>query len=115
MIGRDGETSQVIDTLLHKSPPRIAILGAGGMGKTTLALSVLHEPAIVDRYPTRYFVSCEGTPTKLSVIIEIADALRIPPENRDARLLDSVLSAFPEHSLLCLDNLETIWDDEAAR
>ncbi|KAG6855894.1 hypothetical protein H0H87_009605 [Tephrocybe sp. NHM501043] len=115
MIGRDEEKSRVIDTLLNKSPARIAILGAGGMGKTTLALSVLHDPAIVDRYPSRYFVSCEGTPTKLSVIVEIADALRIPRESRDARLLDSILSVFPKDSLLCLDNLETIWDEEAAR
>ncbi|KAG6855206.1 hypothetical protein H0H87_006844, partial [Tephrocybe sp. NHM501043] len=115
MVGRDEEKSRVIETLLHKPPARLIILGAGGMGKTTLALSVLHDPVIIDRYPSRYFVSCEGTPTKLSVIIEIADALRIPREIRDARLLDSILSAFPENSLLCLDNFETVWDDEAVR
>ncbi|KAG6844166.1 hypothetical protein H0H87_009285 [Tephrocybe sp. NHM501043] len=115
MIGRDEEKFQVIDTLLHKSPPRIAILGAGGMGKTTLALSVLHNPEIVDRYSSRYFISCEETPTKLSVIIEIVNTLRIPREIRDACLLDSILAGFPENSLLCLDNLETFWDNEAVR
>ena len=47
MIGRDEEKSEVLATLLANAPARIVILGAGGMGKTTLALSALHDPAVV--------------------------------------------------------------------
>jgi GTPase SAR1 family protein len=115
MIGRDKERSEVIDTLLHKFPARIAILGGGGMGKTTLALSVLHEPLVVDQYPSRYFVSCEGAQSVSSLVGEIANALRIPLANRDAHLIDTILSSFPADTLLCLDNLETIWDIEPMR
>ena len=60
MIGRDKEKFEVLDTLLDKTPARIAILGAGGMGKTTLALSSLHDPAVIEHFPLRYFVSCEA-------------------------------------------------------
>ena len=115
MIGRDKERSEVIDTLLHKSPACIAILGGGGMGKTTLAVSVLHEPVVVNQYPSRYFVSCEGVPSVSSLVGEITNALRIPLANHDAHLIDTILSSFPANTLLCLDNLETIWDNEATR
>ncbi|KAG6914377.1 hypothetical protein DXG01_000678, partial [Tephrocybe rancida] len=115
MIGRDEEKSKTIDTLLHTIPAHIAILGGGGMGKTTLALSVLHEQVVVDSYPSRYFVSCDGLPSVLSLVGEIANALRIPLADRNAHLLDTIISSFPANSLLCLDNLETIWDAEAMR
>ncbi|KAG6815352.1 hypothetical protein H0H93_010068, partial [Arthromyces matolae] len=89
MIGRDNERAQVIDMLLNNSPPHIAILGGGGMGKTTLALSVLNEPVIADRYPSRFFVSCEGSSSVPSLVAEIANALRLPLANRDTYLIDA--------------------------
>ncbi|KAG6834863.1 hypothetical protein H0H93_006841, partial [Arthromyces matolae] len=115
MIGRDNERAQVIDTLLNNSRPHIAILGGGGMGKTTLALSVLNEPVVANRYPSRFFVSCEGSSSVSALVAEIADALRLPLANRDVYLIDAVLDSFPECSLLCLDNLETIWGVESMR
>jgi DNA replication protein DnaC len=58
MIGRDKEKSKVLDTLLNEMPAHIAILGGGGMGKTTLALSLLHDPVVIKHFPLQYFVSC---------------------------------------------------------
>src|SRR5258707_1181594 len=115
MIGRDNEKSQVLDTLLNKSPARIAILGAGGMGKTTLALSSLHDPAVVGHFSLRYFVSCEAVTSASGLVGEIANALRIPPAKRDEHIIDVVLSSFHGNAILCLDNFETIWDNQAAR
>ena len=115
MIGRDKEKFEVLDTLLDKTPARIAILGAGGMGKTTLALSSLHDPAVIEHFPLRYFVSCEAVTSASALVGEIANALRIPPAKRDEHLIDVIISSFHGNAVLCLDNFETIWDNEAAR
>jgi len=115
MIGRDKEKSKVLDTLLDKTPARIAILGAGGMGKTTLALSLIHDLAVIEHFPARYFVSCEAIMSASALVGEIANVLRIPPANRDEHLIDVILASFHGNAVLCLDNFETIWDNEAAR
>ena len=114
MIGRDKEKSLVLETLLDKTPARIAILGAGGMGKTTLALSSLHDPSVIAHFQSRYFVSCEAVTSVSALVGEIANALRIPAK-RDEHLIDVILSSFQGNAMLCLDNFETIWDNEAAR
>jgi GTPase SAR1 family protein len=115
MIGRDNERCDVVDALLGTMPTRIAILGGGGMGKTTLALSTLHDLAVIDRYPLRHFVSCDAIPSVSALVSEVANALRIPPAKRDEHLIDVILSSFHGNTVLCLDNFETIWDNEAIR
>jgi exonuclease VII small subunit/GTPase SAR1 family protein len=115
MIGRDNERCDVVNALLGPMPARVAVLGGGGMGKTTLALSTLHDLAVIDRYPSRYFVSCDAIPSVSALVGEVANALRIPPAKRDEHLIDVVLSSFRGNTVLCLDNFETIWDNEAIR
>ena len=77
MIGRDEEKSEILDTytLLNKTLARIAIRGAGGMGKTTLVLSSLHDPAVIEHFPSRYFVSCEAITSTTALVGEIANVL----------------------------------------
>src|SRR5882757_10272385 len=72
MIGRDKERCDVVDALLGPMPARVAILGGGGMGKTTLALSTLHDLAVIDRYPSRYFVPCDAIPSVSALVGEVA-------------------------------------------
>jgi len=115
-VGRENEQKAIIATLLDKEPARIIILGEGGIGKTTLALSVLNDPQIDKRYPTRYFVSCEATTTVASLLPELANALRIPPSNRNEKLSETVLTLLRQKPcVLCLDNFETLWEDGKGR
>jgi hypothetical protein len=50
--GRESELVHFMETL-SKWPARIAILGGGGMGKTSLARAVRHHPDIAAKYEHR--------------------------------------------------------------
>ena len=77
IFGRDKEAQDIIDTLLDHPRPRVAILGSGGMGKTSLALVVMTDSRIITRYPHRYFISCEAAPTADAILSEMADVMHI--------------------------------------
>jgi tetratricopeptide (TPR) repeat protein len=81
------------------------------MGKTTLALSVLHADSVKQRYPRRFFVSCEAVTSVNLLLSEIADVLHIPASKRDAALYDTILHFLSEEqrTLVCFDNFETPW------
>lgn len=111
MFGRDAELAGLTRTLLDSATPRIVILGAGGMGKTTLALNVMHAAQVVEKYSSRLFVSCEACTSMEQLTSELAVVLEIPAERRNSHLFDAVLDRLrtPTPTLVCLDNYETAW------
>ncbi|KAJ7489223.1 hypothetical protein FB451DRAFT_1125501 [Mycena latifolia] len=116
MYGREREKTAIVSMLMGSSPARVAILGPGGMGKTTLALSVLYDPQVVERYDSRYFVSCDGVPSAELLLTELANVLRLPRDELDENMHDLVLSSFREGTIvICFDNLETAWDNPDSR
>jgi Cdc6-like AAA superfamily ATPase len=77
--GRESELSDILD-LFKNRIPKIAILGAGGMGKTTLARAVLHQAEIMSRYKqNRFFVACSSATTKLELVNLIGAQLGLKP------------------------------------
>jgi Cdc6-like AAA superfamily ATPase len=112
--GREPEVSEIIQ-LFTQEIPRIAILGAGGMGKTSLARAVLHHPEISARYQEhRFFVSCDTVSTAKELAGLIGAHLGLKPGNNLTR---AVVCQFNDSapSLLILDNLETIWEPANSR
>ncbi|VDB87611.1 unnamed protein product [Peniophora sp. CBMAI 1063] len=112
--GREGEIKHVLDIILHHEPARVAILGPGGIGKTTVSLAVLHSPFIKDRYgDQRYFVSCEAIHSADGIVQRLLREFHVEqdgngtvsPEDRLIFYLESMPGA-----VLCLDNMETPWD-----
>jgi len=111
LIGRDDVKSEVIKSILDAKP--VIILGSGGIGKTTLALAVLHDDQVVEVYNCRYFVSCDGMTSIDLLLAELATVLRISTEARDQYLKERILRMLRDHStpaVLCIDNLETLWE-----
>ncbi|KAJ7657754.1 hypothetical protein DFH06DRAFT_453855 [Mycena polygramma] len=107
-----GRESELVDVLrvFSQGTPRIAILGAGGMGKTSLARIILHHPEITSRYNQhRYFVACDSATTKVEVAALIGSHLALKLRNDLARPVISHFSTAPP-TLLILDNLETSWE-----
>ncbi|KAJ7493588.1 P-loop containing nucleoside triphosphate hydrolase protein, partial [Mycena latifolia] len=106
--GREAEVQDILNILKEESP-RIAILGAGGMGKTCLARATLHHLEIATKYEYRFFVACDSANTSIEIVALLGVHLGLKPGED---LTKSVLQYFSRtpSSLLILDNLETTWE-----
>ncbi|KAF7344740.1 NB-ARC domain-containing protein [Mycena venus] len=106
--GRESELEDLVN-LLTQPTSRIAILGPGGMGKTTLAMAALHDPKVAGKYPTCYFISCDSAYTSNSLNSMIASSLGLESSGALSGVIIRHLSAGPP-CLLILDNFETPWE-----
>ena len=112
--GRDSELSNILQ-LFGRGTPRIAILGAGGMGKTSLARAIIHRTEITERYNQhRFFVACDSAATQVELAALIGAHIGLKP-GKD--LTHPVIQYFSSSSdcFLILDNLETLWEPVESR
>ncbi|KAH7097137.1 hypothetical protein BKA62DRAFT_833482 [Auriculariales sp. MPI-PUGE-AT-0066] len=118
--GRDDNVKSLVEKVIQHSTRQAAanlgILGNAGLGKTSLAQTVMWEHPIVEHFGSRrFFLSCEplidatGVGAALSKLFDV-------PASKDK--LHGIITHLESHgrTLLVLDNLETVWlvpDDRA--
>ncbi|KAJ7240962.1 hypothetical protein C8J57DRAFT_1562023 [Mycena rebaudengoi] len=99
--GHESELKDVVNILLQNSA-HVAILGTGGMGKTSLATTALHKPQV------------EANPTCTELAATIADHIGLEKGSNMVKKVAHYFSHAPP-SLLVLDNLETSWETLSSR
>jgi hypothetical protein len=100
--------------ILDQESPRIAILGEGGMGKTSLAKAVLHHPDTSAKFEHKFFVSAESANSTIELAALIGLHVGFDPGPDLTKPVIQYLSQKPS-CLLVLDNLETVWEPLQSR
>ncbi|KAF5367691.1 hypothetical protein D9758_009876 [Tetrapyrgos nigripes] len=112
--GRINLVEQAVNILCETNQVHIAILGAGGIGKTSVALHIMQNLLIKEKFADRYyFIPCEMLPdaTKLMQGLVQAIGLQVAQGKGPLDVFLAYLKG-DKKVLLILDNFETPWNSK---
>jgi tetratricopeptide (TPR) repeat protein len=109
-FGREDEIGRVARALAEGRPAVVA--GGPGMGKTTVAVAAMYDPAVKARFGRRrVFATVEDAPEPRAFLAKLADALGLPASGDEASLLRAIENACAAAPVAAiLDNAETALD-----
>ncbi|KAJ7107003.1 hypothetical protein C8R44DRAFT_858093 [Mycena epipterygia] len=111
--GRQLELEDIVKSLSQESA-HIAILGAGGIGKTSLARAAIHHPQVATKYENRFFIPADSATTSVELAALTGSHLGLKPGKNLTKAVVQFLSRGPP-CLLVIDNLETPWESQESR
>src|SRR5258707_13444904 len=109
LYGRDDLVAELTNLVVNGE--HIALIGPGGMGKSSLAKAILNEPLVTEKFADRrFFVTYDGldpsTITFETFMTRFAEALGIEIAGADPlRHISTLLRS--ASTLVVLDNAET--------
>ena len=109
LIGRDTERAELVDLLETGKTRLVTVTGAGGVGKTRLALAVAE--AVVDDLPDgAFFVPLAEVARPEGVLAAIAAPLGVPLGSDSDQAATIAIALAGRALLLVLDNFEHVLD-----
>ncbi|KAJ7579961.1 hypothetical protein C8J56DRAFT_1029989 [Mycena floridula] len=124
LFGRDPDVDFIVTQLTwqpetpESKRARFAILGTGGMGKTSVAVKVVRDARLLECYPQHYqawFPCVQATSFPL-LLDTVHSALDLPSNTKNT--LNAILNELQSSDkpmILLFDNFETPWNAPGAR
>ena len=111
LVGRDEEVAALVQAWLATPPEPVAVLGAPGIGKSTICLAALHDDRVAGRFgDRRWFIRCDGATSAGEMLSGLAAELGVIGDGPPGSAADQVRAALGARlAVVVLDNFETPW------
>ena len=113
--GRDAIIEEITKLLVKEETSRVCILGAGGMGKTSVALGVVEQRLIKARFLPKniVWVPCIEATSAILLLEIISTQLQVPGNIGQITIenIISLLATSTQPLLILLDNFETPYNE----